>query len=91
MHHQNRVKRALVHLRLDGTTAPEPGSAVFAGDVEVGKITDAVVWADHVVAFAYVAANVVRFQEDGSVAATDPLCVRHGSTDIPARLSEGQS
>ncbi|GJM44711.1 MAG: glycine cleavage system protein T [Gemmatimonadota bacterium] len=91
LHHQKRVKRALIHLRLDGPAVPEAGAEVMAGERSVGKITEAVAGPDHVAAFAYVAADAVRVQENGSVVAVEPLQVIVEQKSIPALIPGGAS
>ena len=54
LHHQQRVKRRLVRLRVDGTGLPARGDGVDAGGGPVGKVTGAAAWEDAVLAFASV-------------------------------------
>lgn len=57
LHHQNRVKRRLVRLRVEGTEPPARDAAVAVGGETVGRITGAAAWEGAVLAFASVDAG----------------------------------
>lgn len=80
LHHQNRVRRRLVRLRVTGE--PPPANAILvAGEEEAGRITDAIPWEDAARAFAYVDAAM---DLEGV-----PLAVRDGGREWPAEMLEG--
>jgi aminomethyltransferase len=57
---RGHVNRTLVHLRLAASVAPEPGTAVLAGEKEVGTLTSAAVSDGAVYGFAYVRVEAQR-------------------------------
>lgn len=77
LHHQNRVKRRLVRLRLDGAELPARDDAVGAGGEMVGKITGAAAWEGAVLAFASVDAGA---DLAGGVMVTGPDGTARGAT-----------
>jgi folate-binding protein YgfZ len=57
LHNQDRVRRALVRMRIDGRDVPAPGAAVLAGDEEVGVVTSSARGPDGPIALGYVRAG----------------------------------
>jgi folate-binding protein YgfZ len=57
LHNQDRVKRALVRMRIDARDAPAPGAPVLAGDEEVGVVTSSARGPDGPIALGYVRAG----------------------------------
>jgi folate-binding protein YgfZ len=57
---RGHVNRTLVHLRLAASVAPEPGTAVLAGEKEVGTLTSAARADNAVYGFAYVRVEAQR-------------------------------
>jgi folate-binding protein YgfZ len=57
LHHHDRVKRALVRVRIEGTNPPRAGAPLRDDDGEVGVITSAARLEEGVVALGYVAAG----------------------------------
>lgn len=54
LHNHNRVKRALVRVRLQVRQTPARGAALAAGDEDVGEVVSAAAGGDGVIALAYV-------------------------------------
>jgi folate-binding protein YgfZ len=58
LHNQDRVKRALVRMRIEAARPPAPGAAVLVGDEEVGTVTSSARGPDGPIALGYVKAGL---------------------------------